>query len=53
MEAGEKLANLRNSLGLASTTVSTVMAKAEKIKQSAQKTTKYERVKYKLHKILT
>ena len=40
MEAGEKRANVCCSLGLALATVSTVMANAEKIKQSAQKTTK-------------
>ena len=40
MEAGEKRAKVCSSLGLAPTTVSTIMANAEKIKQSAQKTTK-------------
>ena len=40
LEAGEKRANVCSSLGLAPATVSTVMANAEKIKQSAQKTTK-------------
>ena len=40
MEAGEKRDNVCSSLGLAPTAVSTVMKKAEKIKQSAQKTTK-------------
>jgi len=40
MEAGEKRANVCSSLGLAPATVSTIMANAEKIKQSAQKTTK-------------
>ena len=39
MEAGEKRANICSSLGLALATVSTIMVKAEKIKQSAQKTT--------------
>ena len=38
MEAGEKRANISRSLGLAPATVSTIMATAEKIKQSAQKT---------------
>ena len=38
MEAGEKRANICRSLGLAPATVSTIMATAEKIKQSAQKT---------------
>ena len=41
MEAGEKRANISRSLGLAPATVSTIMATAEKIKQSAQKTTKF------------
>jgi hypothetical protein len=40
MEAGEKYANVRSSFGLAPTTVSTIMANAEKIKQTAQKTRK-------------
>ena len=40
MEAGEKCANVCSSLGLLPATVSTIMAGAEKIKQSAQKTTK-------------
>ena len=40
MEAGEKRGNVCSSLGLAPATVSTIMANAEKIKQSAQKTTK-------------
>ena len=40
MEAGEKRANVCSSLGLALTTVSTITANNEKIKQSAQKTTK-------------
>jgi transcriptional regulator len=41
MEAGEKRANVCRSLGLAPATVSTIMASAKnKIKQSAQKTTK-------------
>jgi len=40
MEAGEKCANVCSSLGLAPATVSTIMAEAEKIKQSAQKTIK-------------
>ena len=40
LESGEKRANVCSSLGLAPATVSTVMANAEKIKQSAQKTTK-------------
>jgi hypothetical protein len=40
MEAGEKRANICSSLGLALTPVSTIMANAEKIKHSAQKTTK-------------
>jgi len=41
MEAGEKGGNVCSSLGLAPATVSTVMANAEKIKQSAQKNTKF------------
>ena len=41
MEAGEKCANVYSSLGLAPVIVSTVMANAEKIKQLAQKTTKF------------
>ena len=40
MEAGEKRANVRSSLGLAPATVSTTMANAEKLKQLAQKTKK-------------
>ena len=40
IEAGEKRANVCSSLGLALATVSTIMAKAKKVKQSAQKTTK-------------
>ena len=40
MEAGKKRAIVGSSLGLAPTTVSTTMAYAEKIKQSAHKTTK-------------
>ena len=40
MEAGEKCANVCSSPGLASATVSTITANDEKIKQSAQKTTK-------------
>ena len=40
MEAGEKCANVCSSFGLSPATVSTVMANAGKIKQSAQKTTK-------------
>ncbi len=40
LEAGEKRANVCSSLGLAPATVSTVMVNAEKIKHSAQKTTK-------------
>jgi hypothetical protein len=40
MEAGKKHANVCSSLGLAPTTVSTIMGNAEKIKQLAQKTTK-------------
>ena len=38
MEAGEKRADVCSSLGLAPAAVSTIMAKAEKLKQSAQKT---------------
>jgi len=40
MEAGKKHANVCSSLSLAKVTVSTIMVNAEKIKQSAQKTTK-------------
>jgi len=40
LECGKKCANICSSLGLAPATVSTVMANTEKIKQSAQKTTK-------------
>jgi protein-disulfide isomerase-like protein with CxxC motif len=40
MEDGEKYADICSSLGLTSAAVSTIMAKAEKTKQSAQKTTK-------------
>jgi len=40
MEAGEKRANVRGSLGLAPAIISTAMANAEKIKQLAHKTTK-------------
>jgi len=40
MEAGEKRAKVCSSLGLAPATVSTIMANAEKIKQSVQKTTR-------------
>ena len=40
MEAGEKCANICSSPGLAPATVLTVMANAEKIKLSPQKTTK-------------
>ena len=40
IEAGKKCANVCSSLGLALTTVSTIMANAGKIKQSPQKTTK-------------
>ena len=40
LEADEKRANVCSSLSLALTTVSTIMVNAEKIKQSAQKTTK-------------
>jgi len=40
MEAGKKRTNVCSSLGLAPATVSTIMVNAEKIKQSAQKTTK-------------
>ena len=40
MEAGEKHSNICSSLGLVTVTVSTIMANAEKIKQSAHKTTK-------------
>ena len=40
MEASENRANVCSSLGLAPANVSTVMANAEKINQSAQKTTK-------------
>jgi hypothetical protein len=40
MEAGENRANVCSSQGLAVATVPTVMANAEKIKQSIQKTTK-------------
>ena len=40
MEADEKCANICSSLDLAPATVSTIMAEAEKIKQSAQKTIK-------------
>ena len=40
MEAGEKRANICSSLGLALATVSTNMVNAEKMKQSAQETTK-------------
>ena len=39
-ETGEKRANVCSSLGLASATVSTIMANAEKKNQSAQKTKK-------------
>ena len=48
-EAGEKHANVYNSFGLAPATVSTIMSNAEKIKQSAQKTTKVCIIKCKLH----
>jgi len=41
MEAGEKRGNVCSSLGLAAATVSTIMGNAEKIKQLAQKTTKF------------
>jgi hypothetical protein len=40
MEAGEKHANFCSSFGLAPAAVSIVMANAENIKQTAQKTTK-------------
>jgi len=40
MEADEKRANFCSSLVVAPATVSTIMANAEKIKQSAQKTKK-------------
>ena len=40
MKAGEKRANVCSYLGLAPATISTIMAKGEKIKQSAQKATK-------------
>jgi len=40
LETVEKHANVCSSLSLAPATVSTIMANAEKIKQSAQKTTK-------------
>ena len=40
MEAGEKCANVCSFLSMALATVSTIMVNAEKIKQSAQKTTK-------------
>jgi hypothetical protein len=40
MEAGERRAIVCIFLGLAPAIVSTIMTKAEKIKQSAQKTTK-------------
>jgi hypothetical protein len=40
MEAGEIRANVRSSLDFVPTTVSPIMTHAEKIKQSAQKTTK-------------
>jgi len=40
MEAGRKRGNVCSSLGLAPATVSTIMGNAEKIKWSAQKTTK-------------
>jgi len=40
MEAGEKCANVCISVSLASDNVLTIMGNAEKIKQSAQKTTK-------------
>jgi hypothetical protein len=40
IKAGKKCANVCSSLSLAPATVSTMMVNAEKIKQSAQKTTK-------------
>ena len=40
METGKKRANVGSSLGLAPATVSTIVVDAEKIKQSAHKTTK-------------
>jgi len=40
MDAGEKHANICSSLGLVPATVLTIMANAEKIKKSEQKTTK-------------
>jgi len=49
MEAGEKRANVCSSLDLTPATVSTIMANAEKIKKSAQKTTKLCALNVKLH----
>ena len=40
MEAGKKRRNVCSSLNFAPATVSTIMVNTEKIKQSAQKTTK-------------
>ena len=49
METGEKRANVCSSLVLAPATLSTIMANAEKIKQSAQKTKKLRASNVKLH----
>ena len=54
IEAGEKRGNVCGSLGLAQAIVSTIMAKAKKIKQSAEKNLPIEnykipRIKCKLH----
>jgi len=49
MEAGEKRDNVYSSLGLPPAILSTIMANAEKLKLSAQKTTKIACIKCKLH----
>jgi hypothetical protein len=49
MEAGEKRANAFSSLGLALATVLTVMANAEKIKQTGTENYKTVNIKCKLH----
>ena len=49
MEGGEKRADVCSSLGMAPATVSTILANAEKIKQSGTENYKIARIKCKLH----
>jgi hypothetical protein len=49
MEAGEKCNNVCSSLGLASATVSTIIAHAEKNKTIIRENYQTASIKYKLH----